>query len=184
MLWFNHPRQVGSRKPVAMLVQREKKARVTLDVVMPAPPQTNMVFSQSGAGRTDGALNFSVRYALLEYVSFMWQHGRYVIRRRRIGRLATFFMLAISTSVAALNFVTQRRALRTYDFTFDEHGIVRACKGGVSLVKWADVKSIRTYSRGFMVLLRQGTLPIPYRCLSGEQSARMKGFATALKAAV
>ncbi|MES3025117.1 MAG: YcxB family protein [Pseudomonadota bacterium] len=180
MFWFNHPRQVGSRKPVAVLVQRDTTAPVTLDVVLAPPVQTNFVPAQKMAPDADGTLNFSVRYALPEYVSFMWQHGRYIIRRRRMGRLATYAMLAVSTSVAALHFVTQRRARRTYDFTFDEHGIVRACKGGVSLVKWVDVKAIRTYSRGFMVMLKQGTLPIPYRCLSREQAAVMAGFASSL----
>ena len=33
-----------------------------------------------------GELNFSVRYALPEYVSFMWQHAGYLIRRRRHPR--------------------------------------------------------------------------------------------------
>jgi hypothetical protein len=32
------------------------------------------------------ALHFFVRYTLAEYVSFMWQHGGFLIRRRRLER--------------------------------------------------------------------------------------------------
>ena len=134
------------------------------------------------ARASPAALEFSVRYSLLEYVSFMWQHAGFLIRRRRIGRLATYYMLTKSTSVSAFHFVTQGRSHRTYAFTVDAHGIVRSTPGGVTLIGWEDVLAIRTYSRGYMLVLRRGTLPIPFRCLNGEQVDCMAAYAPWMKA--
>ena len=137
----------------------------------------------AGAEPPHKQLRFTVRYALPEYVSFMWQHAGYLIRRRRIGRLASWWMLSKSTSAAAMRFVVQGRARHVYDFTIDEHGIVRASGTGVTLVPWSDVSAIRRYSRGYMMVLKRGTLPIPFRCLDGVQAGAMDGFAVMLKAA-
>jgi hypothetical protein len=125
-------------------------------------------------------LNFSVQYGLPEYVSFMWQHAGFLIRRRRIGMLASYWLLSKSTS-AAMHFVLQGRSRRMYDFTVDEHGIIRACGTGVTLVPWADVQAIRRYSRGFLLVLLRGTLPIPYRCLSASQTAVMDAITARLR---
>ncbi len=113
----------------------------------------------------------------------MWQHSGYLIRRRRIGRLGTLWMTAKSTSAAAMHFVAQGRSRRIYDFTVDDHGIIRTSGSGVTLVPWTDVTAIRRYTRGYMMVLKRGTLPIPYRCLSRTQTAVMESFAAVLKAA-
>ena len=130
-----------------------------------------------------GALHFKVRYALPEYVSFMWQHAGYLIRRRRIGTLATYWMLSKSTSAAAMHFVAQGRSRHLYDFLIDVHGIVRTSGTGVTLVPWADVVAIRRYSRGYMMVLKRGTLPIPFRCLDVVQTAVLEAFGATVKAA-
>lgn len=132
---------------------------------------------------TQDQLSISVRYRLFEYISFMWQHAGYLIRRRRIGRFATWWLLWKSTSAAALHFVLQGRASRTYEFTIDAHGIIRSSGTGVTLVPWADVSAIRSYSCGYMLVLKRGTLPIPYRCLSAMQAGAMDCFAAAVRAA-
>ena len=135
--------------------------------------------AQAGAAAAV-AVCFSVRYALFEYLHFMWQHGRYLIRRRRLGAVLTYLMLARSTATAALHFVLQRRARRTYDYTVDAHGIVRTTAGGVTLIPWADVSAIRRYTPGFMLVMRRGTLPIPFRCLASGQRAALDAYADAL----
>nr|WP_229429295.1 YcxB family protein [Massilia sp. ST3] len=113
-----------------------------------------------------------------EYTSFMWQHGGYLIRRRRIRWPASLFLRLKSTLGAAVNFIMLGRGRRTYEFTIDEHGIVRA-SGGVTLIDWDDVSAVRTYSRGFMMVLKRGTLPIPFRCLSEAQEGVMRQLAAA-----
>lgn len=180
MLWFNHPKPVGSRKPVAVLVQqhREKPTTLTLD---PSPPELPTLHNQAAAQVLP--LEFSVRYTLAEYVSFMWQHAHHLIRRRRVAAPASWYMLVKSTWSAAFHFVLQRRSRHTYAFTVDQYGIVRTGPGGVTLIGWSDVSAIRSYSRGRLLVLKRGTLPIPARCLDREQSERLAGYAAWLRAA-
>lgn len=176
MLSFNHPRPVSSGKPVAVLVQQQ--ADEPKESTLNAGPDTHAVPPLVAAAFPLGELHFLVRYTLGEYLSFMWQHGGYLIRRRRIRWPASLFLRLKSTLGAGLNFIMLGRGRRTYEFTIDEHGIVRS-SGGVTLIEWEDVSAVRTYSRGFMMVLKRGTLPIPFRCLSEAQEAVMRGLAAA-----
>ena len=178
MSWINHQTQSGSGAPL----RRETASSASGCLEGPASelPLSNTSAAATGPERLQ--LRFTVRYSLPEYVSFMWQHGGYLIRRRRMGRLVSLWLLFKSTSAAAMHFVTQGRARHLYDFTIDEHGIVRTNGTGVTLVPWSDVSAIRRYSRGYMLVLKRGTLPIPYRCLDGAQAGAMDALAGTLRA--
>jgi len=173
---INHQTQSGGTAPLRRESVSPAASRID-------SPLSDLPALGASSAPSPDQLHFTVRYALPEYVSFMWQHAGYLIRRRRIGRLASWWMLSKSTSAAAMHFVAQGRARHLYDFTIDEHGIVRASGTGVTLVPWADVSAIRTYTRGFMLVLKRGTLPIPYRCLSSAQAGAMQAFAATVKAA-
>jgi len=123
-------------------------------------------------------LHFFVRYTLREYIGFMWQHGGFLIHRRRIRWPASLYLRIKTTASAALHFILLGRGKRTYEFTIDRHGIVRT-SGGVTLIDWSDVTAVRTYSRGFMMILKRGTLPIPFRCLDEAQQRGMQLLADA-----
>lgn len=179
MSWFNQRTQLGDGAPVGGPLRRESVATAMRNEAHAG----DQAAPGAGPAPCTEALHFKVRYALPEYVSFMWQHAGYLIRRRRIGRLATWWMLSKSTSAAAMNFVVQGRSRHLYDFIIDNHGIVRTSNTGVTLVPWADVSAIRRYSRGYMMVLKRGTLPIPFRCLSGAQARTMDIFAATLKTA-
>jgi hypothetical protein len=112
----------------------------------------------------------------------MWQHGRFLIRRRRVGFPLGWYLLVKSTAFALLNFILLRRSRRTYQFDIDEHGIVRSTGTGVTLIDWADVMAVRDYSRGVMMVLNRGTLPIPFRCLDSSQLEALRSLAQARKA--
>ncbi|MES2318565.1 MAG: YcxB family protein [Pseudomonadota bacterium] len=176
MTRFTHQTQTGSGGPLRR--DNASSSPVRMDA------STSGIPAASGSAEVPASeqLRFTVRYALPEYISFMWQHAGYLIRRRRIGRLATWWMLSKSTSAAALHFVAQGRSRHLYDFTLDAHGIIRASGTGVTLVPWSDVSAIRRYSCGYMLVLKRGTLPIPFRCLDGAQLGAMDAFATMLKA--
>lgn len=182
MLSFNHPRPVNKGQPAAMMAQQQADDKLlqmhlnagSADTSMPPPVAAPVPLSE---------LHFFVRYTLGEYISFMWQHGGFLIRRRRIRFPASLFLRLKSTLSAALHFVMLGRGRRTYEFTIDQHGIVRT-SGGVTLIGWEDVLSVRTYSRGFMMVLKRGTLPIPYRALSDGQTAAMKDLAAARRDAL
>lgn len=175
MSWFNHRTQYGAGAPIGGPFRRESAASAPVRMDGPA--------GDAGLAPQRGQLHFTVRYALPEYVSFMWQHGGYLIRRRRIGRLSSCWLLFKSTAAAAMHFVLQGRARHLYDFTIDQHGIIRANGTGVTLVPWADVSAIRRYSCGYMMVLKRGTLPIPFRCLDREQACAMDAYAATVKAA-
>ncbi len=125
------------------------------------------------------SLHFWVRYTLGEYVGFMWEHGGYLIRRRHIRWPMGTWLRFKSTLSAATHFLLLRRGRRTYEFQIDQHGIVRTSDTGVSLIGWDDVQRIRTYSKGFMMVLNRGTLPIPFRCLNKDEVSAMRGIAEA-----
>jgi hypothetical protein len=180
MLSFNHPRPVSSTEPAAMQRQQADDKMLHMPVSegpadMPAPAAAPPVPLSE--------LHFFVRYTLGEYISFMWEHGGFLIRRRRIRFPASLYLRLKSTLSAALHFVLLGRGRRTYEFTIDQHGIVRT-SGGVTLIGWEDVMSVRTYSRGFMMVLKRGTLPIPYRALSDGQTGAMKELAAARRDAL
>lgn len=139
------------------------------------PERVAMSGKLSGTPLLTTELQFNVRYSLTEYLSFMWQHGAYLIRRRRVRGLAGGWLRLRSTASAGFNFLLSGRGRRTYAFTIDAHGIVRT-SGGVTLIGWPDVLALRSYSRGFMLVLQRGTLPIPYRCLSSRQRHQLRAL--------
>jgi len=188
MIWFNHPKSAGSRKPVASLpLQSQSQPQpqpIDLDPLATrtlTDPFAGSPALQDCGGQAGSALMFSVRYTLVEYVSFMWQHARHLIRRRRIAAPASWIILLKSTWWAAFHFVMQGRARHTYEFTIDQHGIVRSGPGGVTLIKWGDVRAMRHYTRGRMLVLERGTLPIPARCLNRAQADRLAAYAASIK---
>ena len=162
MFSFKHPKPVEQRLPVASM------------------PHT--AFAAPALPPVPFALHFLVRYSLGEYIGFMWQHAGYLIRRRRVGRVNSAYLRIKSTFTAALHFILLRRGRRTYEMTIDAHGIVRVSDSGVTLIGWDDVRLIRRYRNGFLMVLKRGTLPIPYRCLSQDDIAAMRGFASTMKA--
>ena len=181
MLSFNHPRPVNSNKPVAMLVQQQVDDKLLHMPVSDGPVDIPVPSAAPPVPLSE--LHFFVRYTLGEYISFMWQHGGFLIRRRRIRWPASLYLRLKSTFGAALHFVMLGRGRRTYEFTIDQHGIVRT-SGGVTLIGWEDVIGVRTYTCGFMMVLKRGTLPIPYRALSESQTAAMRELAAARRDAL
>lgn len=186
MLSFNHPRPsdngMRSGEPVASLVRQpvdDNLLHMHVHTGAADGPATIPAASVSAAPPLSlSELHFFVRYTLGEYMSFMWQHGGFLIRRRRIRWPASLYLRLKSTLGAALHFIMLGRGRRTYEFTIDQHGIVRT-SGGVTLIGWEDVVGVRTYTRGFMMVLKRGTLPIPYRALSEAQTGAMKELAAA-----
>jgi len=175
MLWSDRQSNMD-----AAAILADTDAGACADIAATAPPA-----DASAAHAIPAAipceLHILVRYKLAEYIAFMWQHGGFLIRRRRIGWPASLYMRIKSTASAAMHFILLRRGRRTYEFTIDEHGIVRTSDSGVTLIEWGDVSAIRTYPRGFMMVLKRGTLPIPFRCLRNEDAEAMRCLAAARK---
>lgn len=183
MFTFKHPKPVDTRRPVATLMQRHQERTLELPLEEAVPEIGAPIVSMPAApGAMPFALHFLVRYSLSEYVGFMWQHAGYLIRRRRVGRFNSNYLRVKSTVTAAMHFILLRRGSRTYEMTIDDHGIVRVSDSGVTLIAWDDVRLIKRYRNGFLMVLKRGTLPIPYRCLNEGDIAAFRGFARTLRA--
>jgi hypothetical protein len=184
MSWFTHRTELGSGAPLGRGNGTGNPVTGTrIDAALAEKTLAGMPALSPSELPHSEQIHFTVRYALPEYVSFMWQHAGFLIRRRRIGRVASWWLLSKTTAASALHFVLQGRASHLYDFTIDEHGIIRASGKGVTLLPWADVSAIRRYGPGYMLVLTRGTLPIPFRCLDAAQAGAMDAFAVTLKAA-
>jgi hypothetical protein len=182
MFSFKHPKPVESRLPAPALVQQYEPAGLVLPVDA-APEIGTPLATLSRHDALPFSLHFLVRYSLGEYCAFMWQHAGYLVRRRRVGGIKGAWLRCKSTLTAALHFILLRRGSRTYEMTIDAHGIVRVSDSGVTLIGWDDVRLIRRYRNGFLMILKRGTLPIPYRCLSEGEIAELRTFATSLRSA-
>lgn len=182
MFSFKHPKPVDSRLPVAALVQQHEAPALVLPVEEAAPEIATPFAAAATLGTMPFALHFLVRYTLAEYIGFMWQHATWLVRRRRVFGLNSLWLRFRSTFTAALHFILLRRGSRTYEMTIDEHGIVRVSDSGVTLIGWDDVRLIRRYRNGFLMILTRGTVPIPYRCLNQDEIAALRGFASSLRA--
>jgi hypothetical protein len=173
---LNYPGPANNGKPIAIAAHQDGADDGFYGAVGAAGAAPLASTEQAALPLCD--LHFFVRYSLGEYIGFMWQHGGYLIKRRHIRWPASLYLRLKSTLSASLHFVLLGRGRRTYEFTIDQHGIVRT-SGGVTLIDWADVTAVRTYSRGFMMVLKRGTLPIPYRCLNEAQQGAMRMLAQA-----
>jgi hypothetical protein len=177
MLGYNQSKVSGS-KPLA-----SAEPRGAIHIAVPPAQQTDTRVPILHDDPDRLPMVFSVQYSLSEYSGFMWEHAGYLIRRRRLGFLRTYLMLLKTTGSAALHFMAAGRGKLVYEFTIDDHGIVRSCSRGVTLIAWDDVIRIRRYRRGYLMVLKRGTLPLPYRCLGDAERAGMERYAEMLKIA-
>lgn len=177
MLGYNQTKMAGS-EPLAA-----PEPRSVIQMAVPLAPGVGAGVPVLHDDPSRAPLVFKVRYSLAEYSGFMWEHGGYLIRRRRLGLLRTYLLLLKTTGSAALHFAAAGRGKLVYEFTIDDHGIVRSCARGVTLISWDDVIRIRRYRRGYLMVLKRGTLPIPYRCLGVVERAGMERYAEMLKIA-
>ncbi|WP_323143050.1 hypothetical protein [Massilia phyllosphaerae] len=80
-------------------------------------------------------------------------------------------------------FLLKKRRMPVCDFTIDRTVIARRSKAGECRRGWDEVKGVRSYSRGYLVLFERGAVPIPFRCLDAVQLERLRGFALGRSAA-
>jgi hypothetical protein len=76
-------------------------------------------------------------------------------------------------------FLYKKRRMPHCAFRIDATGIERTTQAGTLVRSWADVRGVRRYRRGFLLMDAQGAIPIPYRCLDRAQMAALRRFARA-----
>lgn len=126
-------------------------------------------------------IEFSVSYSLSEYLSMVQEHypsalAEYYSRRgkptKRMSRLAKLLVVL----VASVAFYFKKRRMHVCHFTVDGERIQRVTQDGVLNILWTDVVAVRRYTQGYMVQKFRGAIPLPYRCLTGDQRKLLEVF--------
>jgi hypothetical protein len=175
MLGFRHPRPF-IRKEVAMqVVQQESRAfsATELQVDLPERPEV-------APPPDDVPIRFSVAYGLGEYLSIVRDHLAFLSRRDRPGlRRRRWRRLAGAACVALFAtpiFYMKKRRMPVCEFRIDADGIERTTRQGQIVRRWDEVRSVRRYRRGYLVMFEKSGMPIPLRCLTAAQQERLRGL--------
>jgi hypothetical protein len=81
--------------------------------------------------------------------------------------------------VAPPVFFLKKRRMPVCDFRIDAHGIERTSRLGTFEKTWDEVKMVRRYERGYLLMFAKGGIPIPFRCLDQQQQERLRAITTA-----
>jgi hypothetical protein len=75
-------------------------------------------------------------------------------------------------------FFLKKRRMPLCEFRIDAHGIQRTSRLGTFEKTWDEVKMVRRYRRGYLLMFAKGGIPIPFRCLDQQQQERLRTFTT------
>lgn len=76
--------------------------------------------------------------------------------------------------VAPPVFFLKRRRMPVCEFRIDGEGITRESRLGTLERTWSEVKMVRRYERGYLLMFAKGGMPIPFRCLDQRQQERLR----------
>ena len=76
-------------------------------------------------------------------------------------------------------FFLKKRRMPVCDFRIDGHGIERSSRLGTLRRTWDEVKMVRRYERGYLLMFARGGIPIPFRCLDQHQQEQLRSYTTA-----
>jgi hypothetical protein len=108
------------------------------------------------------------------------------------GWIRTMFAAASALSVLSLPvtlnmwialvappvFFMKKRRMPVCEFRIDGHGIERTSRLGTLKRSWDEVKMVRRYRRGYLLMFAKGGIPIPLRCLDQQQQERLRAITT------
>lgn len=115
-------------------------------------------------------IEFSVTYRLREYLDFVTEHSFDTEEALRSTRgLKRHLIKMAQRAIATIGFFYKMSRVGPCHFVIDVAGLNRRSKNGEGSVPWSRVKAVHTYTRGFLVELESGAMPIPFRVLSDQQ---------------
>ncbi|WP_024892062.1 YcxB family protein [Luteimonas huabeiensis] len=123
-------------------------------------------------------LAFEVAYRLREYLAFAVDHAvdTDAFVRRAPRWKVRLFRIALA-GVASVAFLVKTRRHGACRFEIDADGLRRTTRRGTSGVPWTRVKAVHLYRPGYLIELREGAVPIPFRALDPSQRAAFEAFA-------
>jgi hypothetical protein len=81
--------------------------------------------------------------------------------------------------VAPPVFFLKKRRMPVCEFRIDGHGIERSSRLGILRRTWDEVKMVRRYEQGYLLMFARGGIPIPFRCLDQQQLEQLRSYTTA-----
>ena len=130
-------------------------------------------------------ISVTVSYGLREYLRFLREHLNVLLLERAAkksrqvstaGRLVTWLLLLVIAPPVFLYKVVRVGKCR---FTIDSTNIVRASKIGELVIPWSTVTAVHCYEPGYLIAMKVGAVPIPYRVFNAEQAAEMSAVLAA-----
>jgi len=83
-------------------------------------------------------------------------------------------LLKMLTAVLATPVFLLKRRRAACRIVIDGSGITRVAAAGDKSWAWRDVRDVRAYTRGYLLFLPTGAIPIPYRCLDDGQRVQLR----------
>ena len=78
--------------------------------------------------------------------------------------------------IAPPAFLLKKRRMPVCEFRIDSEGIERRSRLGTFERTWKDVKMVRRYERGYLLMFARGGIPIPFRCLDQRQQEQLRVY--------
>jgi len=75
-------------------------------------------------------------------------------------------------------FWLKKRRMPVCEFRIDGRGIERSSRLGTLSKTWGEVKMVRRYERGYLLMFAKGGIPIPFRCLDQQQQEQLRAYTT------
>jgi hypothetical protein len=76
-------------------------------------------------------------------------------------------------------FFLKKRRMPVCEFRIDGQGIKRTSRLGTFERSWDEVKMVRRYERGYLLMFARGGIPIPFRCMDQHQQEQLRAYTTA-----
>ena len=165
-----------------------QRAVPELSVTMPARVRVEeLVLTQQSVPKS-AHIEFDVRYRFDEYLGFIlpFAAGLLARQRRAKGKPYRRMRRIEKLMIACCAWPIFRYKLwRVGDchFRIDAQGIARTARTGRLFKPWAEIVVIKRFGRGWLVGGEKGAMPLPLRCMSQTESARLAGWIAQRRAA-
>jgi hypothetical protein len=178
MLGFRHPRPFNRKEVAMQVVRQERRAFDATELQVELPDRPDVA---PPPDRTP--IRFSVTYGLGEYLGIVRDHLAFLARRDRPGkRRRTWERLATAACVALFAtplFYMKKRRMPVCEFRIDASSIERTTRQGRLVRSWDEVRAVRRYRRGYVVMFEKSGMPIPFRCLTAAQRQQLRALLAA-----
>jgi hypothetical protein len=131
-------------------------------------------------------IRFEVIYTLREYLSIVRERTaielEQVARKKgksqgRLSRACTSALLAVFVTLfAAPMFWVKKRAMPLCSFHIDSELMIRTTKAGELKVPWSSVTQVHRLAEAYVVEMKGGAMPLPYRVFSLGSRAQFDGY--------